>query len=1065
MSGRRAGYAIGTLLMFAAVLAARNSESAGGSVAFRPFVVTNGNSITLFDPSNLVPRTITAGIGNPRAAAFDAVGNLYVVNAPSAQYVGGSITVYAKAAPQTPRSISEGINNPVALAFDGADRLYVANQRASATAPADCPEGCVTVYSPGTASPLRTIANGITNPTALALDFRGYLYVANSPLSGAASVAVYAPGSASPAYTLISGVSRPTALAFDRSGDLYVANSGSVTVYAFGRTSPLRTIVQDLSAPDALAFDAAGNLYVANLDKNDVTVYAPETSAYVREITAGVREPTALAFDARGRLYVSNQFGSTGVGTVTVYAPGGQYIRAISAGVSYPTALAFAESSAVLPLPAPSPSIGISATSAPLPRGAWSSAPAMPGALNELAAVGDANNGTLYVVGGQNSGYWNELWAFDPSTNAWSTKASMPTPRCCLAAGITGTTLYAVGGDLGYDTPTGELDAYDPSTDAWTVKASMPTPRIYLAVAGANGVIYAVGGRSEASPSVVYNTLEAYDPATNSWATRAPMPTARFLSWAGVIDGILYVAGGFSSTNAGLDKLEAYDPSTNTWTTKAPLPARRGAFAAGVVGGILYVVSGSNGTPAYDRTVDAYDPATNAWTTGLAPIQTPRTVFAAGVVNGVIYAVGGNYNNAILSSMEAFTPSAASSPIPPTPAPSPSANYRIVHSFVGGRGDGADPAAGVIEVNGVLYGTTQNGGAYAACADGCGTIFGVTKAGAERVLHSFGRHGDGSMPQAGLVFLNGALYGTTTQGGAFGPPCWLNCDDNFGTVFAIDPSGANYRVVRSFGNGSDGNEPEAPLLESRGVFYGTTNQGPGQLTCSDGGCGTVFSLTTNGAEKQIFGFRSYARDGDGPQSAGVNDVGGTLYGVTNFGGRYDPGNGWADHVYGTVFSVTTSGKETVLHNFGEGTDGSGPSATLLNVGDTLYGVTNQGGAYGGQGGGHGGGTAFSIGTNGRNYRLLHSFGSPGDGTGPDGALIFVHGTIYGTTTAGGAYGCGTIFSLNPSSGAERVLYSFCSSASDGNTPYAGLTYAGGTLYGTTNRGGTQNDGTVFAFTP
>jgi uncharacterized repeat protein (TIGR03803 family) len=73
-------------------------------------------------------------------------------------------------------------------------------------------------------------------------------------------------------------------------------------------------------------------------------------------------------------------------------------------------------------------------------------------------------------------------------------------------------------------------------------------------------------------------------------------------------------------------------------------------------------------------------------------------------------------------------------------------------------------------------------------------------------------------------------------------------------------------------------------------------------------------------------------------------VSGTLYSTTDDGGAYDEG---------TVFSITTGGKEKVLHSFGQGTDASEPYAGLIEVSGTLYGTTSGGGV-------HAYGTVFSI---------------------------------------------------------------------------------------------------------
>jgi uncharacterized repeat protein (TIGR03803 family) len=133
-------------------------------------------------------------------------------------------------------------------------------------------------------------------------------------------------------------------------------------------------------------------------------------------------------------------------------------------------------------------------------------------------------------------------------------------------------------------------------------------------------------------------------------------------------------------------------------------------------------------------------------------------------------------------------------------------------------------------------------------------------------------------------------------------------------------------------------------------------------------------------------------------------VGGTLYGTTCNGGA----NG-----YGTVYKITTSGTESVLYSFaGSPSDGACPVAGLTNVGGTLYGTTCDGGANGGSGrpcggiGATGYGTVYKITTSGTES-VLHSFaGPPSDGLTPFGGLINVGGTLYGTTL-------GTVFSIVP----------------------------------------------------
>ena len=76
------------------------------------------------------------------------------------------------------------------------------------------------------------------------------------------------------------------------------------------------------------------------------------------------------------------------------------------------------------------------------------------------------------------------------------------------------------------------------------------------------------------------------------------------------------------------------------------------------------------------------------------------------------------------------------------------------------------------------------------------------------------------------------------------------------------------------------------------------------------------------------------------------------------------------------------------------------------------------------------------------------------------------GNFYGTTSAGGAHGQGTVFKLT-AAGTLTTIYNFCSKGgcADGSAPFAGLILAkDGNFYGTTEAGGSQNEGTVFKVT-
>jgi uncharacterized repeat protein (TIGR03803 family) len=302
----------------------------------------------------------------------------------------------------------------------------------------------------------------------------------------------------------------------------------------------------------------------------------------------------------------------------------------------------------------------------------------------------------------------------------------------------------------------------------------------------------------------------------------------------------------------------------------------------------------------------------------------------------------------------------------------------VLYAFNPRRRGAVKPEAGLVEVNGTLYGTTYTGGPnHRSGGYACGTVFSITPSGGYKNLFDFDCASAGGNPEADLINVNGTLYGTTYDGGTYGG----------GTVFSISTSGSEH-VIYSFGaSKTDGIAPRAGLLDVNGVLYGTTSWGGSSTNCGRG-CGTVFSVGISGGETVLHSFGS---SGDGQEPlAGLIDVGGTLYGTTNGGGAYGKG---------TVFSVSTSGDETVLHSFGYGSDGEYPSAAMLDANGTLYGTTMGGGQYVEQSGG-GGGTIFSISTSG-GEQIVHSFGKGDDGSFPQAALIDVSGTLYGTTTWGG----------------------------------------------------------------
>jgi uncharacterized repeat protein (TIGR03803 family) len=356
----------------------------------------------------------------------------------------------------------------------------------------------------------------------------------------------------------------------------------------------------------------------------------------------------------------------------------------------------------------------------------------------------------------------------------------------------------------------------------------------------------------------------------------------------------------------------------------------------------------------------------------------------------------------------------------------------VLWSFSGGVGGGL-PSAGLIQgSDGNFYGTTV---AYGSV--GAGTAFRLSPAGVETALWGFGTVGDGNNPQqSGLVQgIDGNFYGTTFWGGS----------NNGGTVFKITPGGVE-TVLYNFGSTGDGINPWAGVIQgSDGSFYGTTSSGG----INNGG--TVFKVTAAGLETVLWNFDFVSVGNAGPYGGVIQGSDGSFYGTTSGGGT---------NTAGTVFKITSAGVETVLWNFGSGSDGRNPQGNLTRGSDgNLYGTTVNGGA-------NASGTVFRI-TPAGAETVLWNFGSAGDGRNPgSGVVQDADGNFYGTTSGGGPIGAGTVFRVTPD-GVETVLWGFGSNSSgnDGAGPYGALIQGNdGNFYGTTYGGGASLLGTVFKLT-
>jgi uncharacterized repeat protein (TIGR03803 family) len=219
------------------------------------------------------------------------------------------------------------------------------------------------------------------------------------------------------------------------------------------------------------------------------------------------------------------------------------------------------------------------------------------------------------------------------------------------------------------------------------------------------------------------------------------------------------------------------------------------------------------------------------------------------------------------------------------------------------------------------------------------------------------------------------------------------------------------------------------IADKSGNLYGTTSYGG-----ASGAWGAVFKL--DGAYNETL-LHSFHRNSNGyrPNAGLIMDGSGNLYGTTD--GDYSQ--------FGTVFKLDAGGKQTVLYRFSGGQDGGGPSGLVRDAAGALYGTAFIGGANWDPG------AVFKVDKKGKEA-VLYSFTGGVDGGYPyAGVIRDKDGNLYGTTSAGGALGWGTVFKVD-GSGKETVLHSF--TGTDGSLIWAGLVMdSEGNLYGAAVQGG------------
>jgi len=233
------------------------------------------------------------------------------------------------------------------------------------------------------------------------------------------------------------------------------------------------------------------------------------------------------------------------------------------------------------------------------------------------------DNGTAYPGFAAAQADANLVQVYNVSADTWSTSvARIPTPTTDLACAAGGGRVYCMGG---YDSVFNVLDTlleYNPSTDAWTTKASLPIGRGDLTAAFLNGGIFVVGGwRTDDGWSTLYTlkSVDFYNPATNTWSSKAALSQARGDLALTVANGQLFAIGGeiydakhdlgqygIWEHKKPVHTLEIYNPATNTWSVSSPLPTARFRFSAAAYGSQVYTFGGHDQRQSALSVMEAY---------------------------------------------------------------------------------------------------------------------------------------------------------------------------------------------------------------------------------------------------------------------------------------------------------------------------------------------------------------------------------------------------------------------------------------------------------------------------
>jgi N-acetylneuraminic acid mutarotase len=271
--------------------------------------------------------------------------------------------------------------------------------------------------------------------------------------------------------------------------------------------------------------------------------------------------------------------------------------------------------------------------------------------VDRYAATGFSIGNKGYVCSGYNQANitMNDLWEWNQATNVWTQKASMSGSRFSAASFVIGNYAY-VGLGLSSGQFKTDLQRYDPATNTWASRASLPsTGRYGSASFMINDKGYVVNGNMGSANGPYSDQLWEYDPDLDTWTARASMPgITRYGTRGFSLDGNGYITCGVHyASSTFLNDVWMYNPVTNSWSQRASFPGAPRDYPITFNFDNGAVVGTGNSFSGQFSDFYIYTSTTNSWSPIVSLPSSPRWAAVGFSIGNFGYLASGQLNNGI----------------------------------------------------------------------------------------------------------------------------------------------------------------------------------------------------------------------------------------------------------------------------------------------------------------------------------------------------------------------------------------------------------------------------------